>query len=186
MKKIISIIVIIIILIIYGIVLLSNKETEEVIVLYTAKYEDVTLRFIHVDDVAPQNQIVAVQKSINNGKSFKTITEGQVIVSLEPRFVFVSEEIGFAISKSNLSKSNNYMGIQVTQDGGKTFKQAIINYDNPNIDILTIEGVPYMEEDILKLPCSIYQINKKRTDYETVNLIFISKDNGLTWNLENN
>ena len=33
-----------------------------------------------------------------------------------------------------------------------------ITYENPGVEILTIEDVPYYEKNILKLHCSIYQI----------------------------
>ena len=91
---------------------------------------------------------------------------------------------GFAISKSDLTKSNNYIGLKVTQDWGKTFTDGIINYDNPNIEVLTIEDVPYYEDNLLRLKCSIYQIKEDKSAYENIDLIFVSVDDGLTWNLE--
>ena len=91
--------------------------------------------------------------------------------------------MGFAISKPNLTKSNDYMGVKVTQDGGKTFVNGKINYNNPNIDILTVEEVPYYDDGLLMLHCSIYQIKDDHTGYEDVDLIFISNDDGLSWNL---
>ena len=33
-----------------------------------------------------------------------------------------------------------------------------ITYENPGVEILTIEDVQYYEKNILKLHCSIYQI----------------------------
>ena len=61
----------------------------------------------------------------------------------------------------------------------------IINiWTNPNIEILTIEDVPYYEKELLKLPCSIYQVKEDNSGYEDVDLIFISADSGLTWNLD--
>ena len=72
----------------------------------------------------------------------------------------------------------------VTKDGGKTFLLSEINYDNPNIEILTIEDVPYYEDNDLKLHCSIYQVKQDNSGYEDKDLYFISKDDGVTWNLE--
>ena len=99
-------------------------------------------------------------------------------------FTFISKKLGFAVSKPNLQKYNKYMGVHVTYDGGKTFTNAVINYNNPNIEILTVEEVPYLENNKLILHCSIYQVKDDLSGYEDVDLYFISKDNGLTWNLE--
>ena len=65
-----------------------------------------------------------------------------------------------------------------------TFVDAKINYNNPDIEILTIEGIPYYENDLLKLPCSIYQVKEDKSGYEDKKIIFISNDDGLTWNVE--
>ena len=181
------IIVIAIILIVVGVLLFTKKYNyDDENTLYFVKFKDTILRFEHIDSVMPQNQIVAVQKSINNGKTFETITEGQVIVSMEPKFVFLNEKIGFAVKKTNNIKDNGkYYGMYVTLDGGKTFNQSEITYDNPNIEILTIEDVPFYENDKLKLHCSIYQTKDDGSGYETVDLYFITDDDGLTWYLEN-
>ena len=73
----------------------------------------------------------------------------------------------------------------VTKDGGKTFILSEINYENPNIEILTIEDVPYYENGELKLHCSIYQVKSDYSGYENVDLYFITDDDGETWNLAN-
>lgn len=191
MKKIITIIIIILIatsLVIYGVCLLlpKNNETEnydDENTLYVIKFDDIVLRFERYDYSLGQNQIVGVEKTSDKGKTFKKLTKEPITVSMEPQFVFLNDKIGFAIAKSNLTKSNDYMGLHVTLDGGKTFTNAAINYDNPNIDILTIDDIPYLDNNILKLPCSIYQIKEDDSGYEEVKLIFTSFDNGLTWNL---
>lgn len=152
--------------------------------LYSINIGDTKLRFQRYDYSMGQNQIVGVEKSTNKGKTYEKITDDLIIVSMEPKFIFLNENLGFAISKPNLSKTNNYIGIKVTQNGGRTFVDSKINYDNPNIEILTIEDVPYYEKELLKLPCSIYQVKEDNTGYEDVSLIFMSVDNGLTWNLD--
>ena len=186
-KKIIPIIIIIVLLVAGGIILLTKKyKYEDENTLYFVKFNNTILRFEHMDHVIPQNQIVVVQKSTNNGKTFETNTEGQVIVSLEPKFVFLNEKLGFAVKKPNNTKENGkYYGMYVTTDGGKTFNQSEITYDNLNISILTIEDVPFYENDKLKLHCSIYQAKDDGSGYETVDLYFITDDDGLSWYLEN-
>lgn len=152
--------------------------------LYSINIGNTKLRFQRYDYSMGQNQIVGVERSTNKGKTYEKLTDEPIIVSMEPKFIFLNEKLGFSISKSNLNKSNNYMGIKVTHDSGRTFVDSKINYDNPNIEILTIEDVPYYEKELLKLPCSIYQVKEDNTGYEDVPLIFMSDDNGLTWNLD--
>lgn len=153
--------------------------------LYYIEFENEILRYERYDYSLGQNQVVGVQRSTNKGKTFENITDEPIIVSMEPKFIFLDKKLGFAISKSNLTKNNNYNGVKVTQDGGKSFVDGKIKYDNPNIEIITIENVPYYENGNLKLKCSIYQVKEDQTGYEDIELIFISNDNGLTWNLFN-
>lgn len=170
-------------LLVCGIIIFSKKE--EIVdenILYSIKFNNVSLRVMRYDYSLGQNQIVGVEKSIDNGE-YEKITIEPITVSMKPMFVFLNENLGFSISKSDLTKSNNYMGMKVTYDGGKTFMSVVINYDNPNIEILTINDVPYYENNILKLPCSIYQVKDDKSGYENVELIFVSTDNGLTWNI---
>lgn len=58
-------------------------------------------------------------------------------------------------------------------------------FENPSIEILTIEDVPFYENGKLKLHCSIYQIKSDDSGYENVDLYFITDDDGETWNLDN-
>lgn len=184
-KYIITIIIFVIFGGILGIILSLNKEyPDDENTLYSIKIDKVKIRFERYDYSLGQNQIVGVEKSSDNGKTYNQLTKEPIIVSIEPKFVFLNEKLGFAVSKSNLTKSNDYIGVKVTQDGGKTFVDGTINYDNPDIDVLTVKEVPYYENNILKLHCSIYQINETQDGYEDIDLIFVSTDNGLTWNLE--
>lgn len=187
MKKKSIILICVAIILVIGVVVLiymGNKYSyEDENTLYYIKINNEILRFERYDYSLGQNQVVGVQKSVNKGKTFENLTEENIIVSMEPKFIFLNEKLGFAISKPNLTKSNNYLGLKVTRDGGKTFIDGKINYDNPNIEILTVEDVPYYDNNELKLKCSIYQVNDDYTGYENVELIFVSLDDGLTWNL---
>jgi hypothetical protein len=183
-KIIISIIILVIIVSLGLILLLPKREYTNENTLYYIKFDNTILRFQYLDSVIGQNQIVGVEKSIDDGKTFERITTNQVIVSLEPKFVFLNENMGFAVKKPNNIKDNGkYFALYVTTDGGKTFNNSIINYDNPDVSLLTIEDVPYYENNLLKLHCSIYVINEEKQGYENKDLYFISNDNGLTWNL---
>lgn len=152
--------------------------------LYSIKFDDFKLRFQRYDYALGQNQLVAVEKSINKGKTYEKLTDELITVSMEPKFIFLTEKLGFAISKPNLTKNNNYMGFKVTNDGGKTFVNATINYNNPNTEILTLTDVPYYENDVLHIKGSIYQSKGNGMGYEDAELTFISLDKGVTWNLE--
>ena len=183
----ISVVIIILIVVIGLIIWFINREyPDNENTLYSIKFEDSKLRFQRYDYALGQNQLVAVEKSTNKGKTYERITEELITVSMEPKFVFLNEKLGFAISKPNLTKNNNYMGFKVTNDGGKTFVDAIINYNNSNIEILTLNDVPYYENDVLHIKGSIYQLKENGMGYEDVELIFISLDKGVTWNLEDN
>ena len=183
----ISVVIIILMIAIGLIIWFINREyPDNENTLYSIKFEDTKLRFQRYDYALGQNQLVAVEKSTNKGKTYEKITEELITVSMEPKFVFLNEKLGFAISKPNLTKNNNYMGFKVTNDGGKTFVDAIINYNNPNIEILTLTDIPYYENDVLHIKGSIYQSKGNGMGYEDVDLTFISLDKGLTWNLEDN
>ena len=188
-KKILLItgLIIIIIAIVTTIVInVINKEyPDDENTLYSIKFNNVKLRFERYDYAIGQNQIVGVQKSTNRGKDYEDITKEPITVSMEPKFIFFNEKLGFAIQKSNNMKSNNqYHGMYVTKDGGKTFILSSINYDNPKIEVLTIEDVPYYENGKLKLHCSIYQVKSDGTGYEDIDIYFITNDDGETWNQE--
>lgn len=184
-KIIIPILILLVLLIAIGIYVIFFMEyPDDKNTLYSAKFENTKLRFERYDYAVGQNQVVGVEKSTNRGRSYEKLTKEPITVSMEPKFVFINKKLGFAIAKPNLTKNNNYIGVKVTHDGGKTFVDVKINYDNPDIEILTVEDVPYLENDILKLPCSIYQVKEDKSGYEDKKLTFVSIDNGLTWNLE--
>ena len=178
-----GLILVVIVLIIGLVFFFINREyPDDENTLYTIKFDNVKIRVERYDYSLGQNQIVGVEKSTNNGKSYQKITKEPINVSMEPEFIFLNEKLGFILSKPNLSKSNNYSGLKVTQDGGKTFTDAIINYDNPNIDIITFVTVPYKIDNELYLELSITQVKADQSGYEDVKLLFNSTDNGLTWN----
>lgn len=81
---------------------------------------------------------------------------------------------------------NKEGALYVTNDGGKTFMSAKFNYINENVEYISIESLPYREEKLLKIKCSVYCINSHKDGYETKELIFTSDDEGQNWNLERN
>ena len=190
MKKKVIIVLVIVALIISCIIalFLLNKKYpyEDENTLYYIEFKNEILRFERYDYSSGQNQVVGVQKSSNKGKTFENVTKEPIILSMEPEMIFLDKNLGFAIAKPNLTKQNDYIGFKVTQDGGASFTNSKINYDNPNIEILTVESTPYFENNVLKVECSIYQVKEDKSGYEDVELIFTSTDSGLTWNLDEN
>ena len=159
-------------------------ENEEV--LYERKFNKTILRFVKVDNVLDQNMLVHVLRSKDNGKNFYVVSDDVIQVSNEAKFVFLNENLGFAISTGKIYLDNSKAGLYTTNDSGKTFISAKFNYSNDNVDYISIEEVPYYDNDTLKIKCSVYQINSNKDGYEDKELIFISNDNGLNWNLESN
>ncbi len=185
-KKYVYLIILCVVLV-TGFVLTINKDKkyqDDENTLYSIRFANTRLRFERYDYALGQNQIIGVEKSSDKGKTYKKVTKEAFTVSMEPQFIFLNKKLGFVISKPNLSKTNNYQGVMVTNDGGVTFTNGIINYDNPNIDIMTVEELPYYDSDKLVLHCSIYQIKNDNSGYENIDLYFSSHDNGLTWNIE--
>lgn len=150
-------------------------------VLYEKKFDQTILRFSKIDNVSGQNMLVHVIKSKDDGESFYVVSEDPIQVSNEAKFVFLSKTLGFAISTGNIDLNNNNQGLMVTNDGGKTFTSANVEYENPDVDYITIEKIPYYEKDSLKMKCSVYQLNSNRDGYDDKEITFISNDNGLHW-----
>lgn len=153
-------------------------------VLYEKKFDQTILRLSKIDNVSGQNMLVHVIKSKDDGESFYVVSEDPIQVSNEAKFVFLSKTLGFAVSTGNIDLNNNNQGLRVTNDGGKTFTSANVEYENPDVNYITIEKIPYYEKDSLKMKCSVYQLNSNRDGYEDKEITFISNDNGLHWQLE--
>lgn len=147
--------------------------------LYEKRFDKIILRFKKIDNVLGQNIIVKVFKSEDNGENFYPVSDEFIKVSKEAKFVFLNEELGFALSTGKISLKDNIECMYVTQDGGKTYEKATFNYNRDSANYLDINGLPYFEDDKLKLNASVY-----KNRYEDIDLTFISNDNGLTWNLE--
>lgn len=160
-------------------------ENEEV--LYEKKFNKTILRFGKVDDVLGQNMLVHVLRSKDNGKNFYVVSEDVIQVSNEAKFVFLNEKLGFIINTGEIYLDNRKVGLYITNDSGKTFISSNFKYTNENADAdyISIKSLPYYEKDVLKIKCSVHQVNSTKDGYENKELIFISSDNGLSWNLEN-
>lgn len=159
-------------------------ENEEV--LYEKKFNKTILRFSKVDNALGQNMLVHVLRSKDNGKNFYVVSDDVIQVSNEAKFVFLNENLGFAVNTGKIYLDNRETGLYITNDSGKTFTSSNFKYTNENVDYISIESMPYYENNVLKIKCSVYQVNSNKDGYENKDLIFISSDNGLNWNLESN
>lgn len=157
-------------------------EQEEV--LYEKKFNETILRVGKVDSGLGQNILVHVLRSKDNGKNFYVISDDLIKVSDEAKFVFLNENLGFAISTGKIFLKQNVNSIYVTNDSGKTFQSSNFKYENDNVTYLDVVDLPYFEKDTLKIKCSAYQFNSDIGKYEDKELIFISNDNGLNWELD--
>lgn len=157
-------------------------EQEEV--LYEKKFNETILRFGKVDSGLGQNILVHVLRSKDNGKNFYVISDDLIKVSNEAKFAFLNENLGFAISTGKIFLKQNVNSIYVTNDSGKTFQSSNFKYENDNVTYLDVVDLPYFENDTLKIKCSAYQFNSDIGKYEDKELIFISNDNGLNWELD--
>ena len=157
---------------------------EDMQTLYEKKLDKTIYRFSKLDDVLGQNILVQVNKSKDNGKKYYTITNEPIQVSQDAKYVILNEDLMFASKNDKIMLSENAISLYVSNDGGRSFKNSKVNYKNENADYITIEKMPYFENSILKIKCSVYQLNSSKDNYEDKELIFVSYDNGENWNLQ--
>lgn len=157
---------------------------EEIEILYEERFGKTILRFGKIDDVIGNRFLVNVLKSSDNGKNFYLVSDDAIEVANDAKFVFFNEQLGFAISNWKIYLNSNRAGLYVTNNGGKNFSISSFEYVNSNVEYITIKDVPYLENNILKIKCSVYQVNLNKDGYEEKELIFVSVDNGLNWKIE--
>lgn len=180
-KNLISLLIMILFIGIVFLVIILDKTPELISnedIVYTKEFGEEILQVRRYDYSLGQRMIIGVEKSNNNGKSFEKVTEEMVEVSLEAKFEFLNENLGFIIDTGYLDRNRNFKGLLVTNDGGITFKQAEITCDNENIDLISIKKMPYYENGKLRLECSVYIADHNES------LIYYSSDNGNTWDNE--
>ncbi len=144
----------------------NNILPENAEVLYEKKFHKTIVRFSKVDNVLGQNILVHVVKSKDGGETFYVVSDNPIQVSNQAKFGFLTETLGFAISTGNISLNNGNSGLFITNDGDKTFTIANIEYENPNVDYITIQKEPYRENNLLKMKCSVYQLSSSRNGYK--------------------
>ena len=132
-----------------------------------------------IDTALAGKDIIVVEKSTDNGLSFKNILENEdkyLIVNRDTDVTFVNENIGFIFDLGLLGKDDRYKKFLVTTDGGKSFRDVSITINGyGDLDYYYINNMPYLKEDKLVLDVSVPDGN----DLKDIELI--SNDDGLTF-----
>ena len=155
---------------------IDNLETslDDLEILYTKKIDqNISFRILRVDYILNGRSLVYVEKSSDGGKTFVNnleTTDKFLTVNNEASYKFLNEFIGF-INNNNSTLENK--GLIVTRDGGETFEDVIFKIDE--VDYLYLDGMPYFEDNNLKLNGKLYLSNNPE------NITLISYDNGLSW-----
>ena len=149
-------------------------------IIYEERFNKTDIIRVRVIDTALAGKdVIIVEKSTDNGISFKNILENEdkyLIVNRGCDVTFVNENIGFIFDLGLLGKDDRYKKFLVTTDGGKTFKDVSITINGyGDLDYYYINNMPYLKEDKLVLDVSVPDGN----DLKDIELI--SNDDGLTF-----
>ena len=205
-KMIITVTIIVIIFFVSGCSLFGNEEMSEYRhkkqsyskvnkenILYSETFGDTTLIFESIGEYDAMNQNVVVKKSVDGGKNYVNVTTNPVPVSKtlseirKPQFIFFDEYTGLIMYNSWILDTS-FTYIYVTQNGGKTFEKANIDWSGLNYSLCEIKNLPYKERYKLIMPC----LTTKQTEwdkygypqkFEDVTIIFESDDYGSNWKL---
>ena len=149
-------------------------------IIYESRFNKIDIIRVRVIDSALAGKdIIIVEKSTDNGLSFKNILENEdkyLIVNRDTDVTFVDEKIGFIFDLGLLGRDDRYKKFLVTTDGGKTFSYVSITINGyGDLDYYYINNTPYLKDDKLVLDVSIPVGN----DLKDIELV--SNDNGLTF-----
>ena len=149
-------------------------------ILYESRFNKTDIIRVRVIDSALAGKdIIIVEKSIDNGLSFKNILENEdkyLIVNRDTDVSFVDEKIGFIFDLGLLGRDNRYKKFLVTTDGGKTFSDVSITINSyGDLDYYYINYLPRLKNDKLVLTVSVPGSD------ELIDIELVSNDNGLTF-----
>ena len=132
-----------------------------------------------IDTALAGKDIIIVEKSTDNGLSFKNILKNEdkyLIVNRDTDVTFVDEEIGFIFDLGLLGKDDRYKKFLVTTDGGESFRDVSITINGyGSLDYYYINNTPRLKGDKLVLDVSVPDGN----DLKDIELV--SNDDGLTF-----
>ena len=162
----------------------NNTETiiddDTTDILYEQRFSDTNIIRLRLIDYISSKDIIVVEKSTDNGLSFKNILKNEdkyLIVNRDTDVTFVNENIGFIFDLGLLGKDDRYKKFLVTTDGGKTFKDVSITINGyGSLDYYYINNTPRLKGDKLVLDVSVPDGN----DLKDIELV--SNDDCLTFN----
>ncbi len=162
----------------------NNTETiiddDTTDILYEQRFSDTNIIRLRLIDYISSKDIIVVEKSTDNGLSFKNILKNEdkyLIVNRDTDVTFVDEKIGFIFDLGLLGKDDRYKKFLVTTDGGKTFRDASITINGyGSLDYYYINNTPRLKGDKLVLDVSVPDGN----DLKDIELV--SNDDCLTFN----
>ena len=132
-----------------------------------------------IDTALAGKDVIIVEKSTDNGISFKNILENEdkyLIVNRGCNVTFVNEKIGFIFDLGLLGKDDRYKKFLVTTDEGKSFRNVFITINGyGDLDYYYINNMPYLKEEKLVLDVSVPDGN------DLIDIELVSNDNGLTF-----
>ena len=132
-----------------------------------------------IDTALAGKDIIVVEKSTDNGLSFKNILKNEdkyLIVNRDTDVTFVNENIGFIFDLGLLGRDDRYKKFLVTTDGGESFSDVSITINGyGDLDYYYINNTPYLKKDKLVLDVLVPVEN----DLKDIELV--SNDNGLTF-----
>ena len=149
-------------------------------ILYESRFNKTDIIRVRVIDTALAGKdIIVVEKSTDNGLSFKNILKNEdkyLIVNRDTDVTFVDEKIGFIFDLGLLGKDDRYKKFLVTTDGGESFSDvSIIINGYGSLDYYYINNTPHLKGDKLVLDVSVPDSN----DLKDIELV--SNDDGLTF-----
>lgn len=149
-------------------------------ILYESRFNKTDIIRVRViDSVLAGKDIIVVEKSPDNGLSFKNILENEdkyLIVNRDTDVTFVNENIGLIFDLGLLGTDDRYKKFLVTTDGGGSFSDVSITINGyGDLDYYYINYLPRLKNDKLVLTVSIPDGN----DLKDIELV--SNDDGLTF-----
>lgn len=164
----------------------TSKEDDTIFegdILYEKVIDENTrVRVVCKGAVLAQRSIIGIEKTTDGGENWTNQIksyDGFIQIHNGAEFVFLDENIGFINDPGLAGTDGDNRGLLVTTDGGNNIEDAkIIHPDNITEKNLFVSGLPYIEDNTLKV--KIYTINHKKDEIYTY-YEFISEDNGKTW-----
>ena len=162
----------------------ENNSRKENDILYQKRINDkVIIRVVYKGAVLGQRSIISIEKTVDSGKTWIDQIDnldGYIQVHNGAEFVFLNEKIGFINDPGLAGTSGDNGSLMVTINGGKSFTASNVTESDKVGKEIFIEGLPYIENDMLKLKVYTFDNkNSKRRYYE-----FYSEDYGLNWRYE--